>query len=235
MSTFREWLREAEINEVKKYDKVVKFIDKIKNISVKNFLFQRLRLKDKPTMGYKGGYGDTYIIKNGKRENSIDFIHYYNGVKLTSGYIQILFISGKNVIVFGSQGSTDYEFLRATDKESLKNAISDLQIVGKILLVLGTQEIKTYEGFVNNALDELNTNLNSKKEKKVVFEECVEYMYNAIKARKTNKLSFQISESDVRNYLDEYDGLTRVKTLDEFKNKVKDIDYYIMRIVNTDM
>lgn len=234
-NVFVEYLREAQSEEVIKYNKIKKLKAKIQNNKIVRFLNDNLSLNYHPK-DFSIPYKDTtYSIKK-LSDGEIDIIHYKNTVEITSGYIQLYNQDEPYSLIFSShKKSTDLSFVRAEDVKSIKSLSNDLKLLGDIFKVLEFSKLDIYDNFVNSSLKEMkDKNLKSKKAEKaekINFDECVDILYKNIQNSK-NKEAYLINHSDVRDFLNEYDGYVSVKNISEFKSKIKDLDHIIYLIRN---
>lgn len=229
-NAFREWLTEAQSPEIIKYNKIEKLKSKIQNKKIVKFLDNNLSLKYNPKE-YAYPYKiTTYGIKK-LSDSEITIIHYSNTVELTSGYIQLFNKTEKYCFIFSdSKKSTDPSFVRAEDNKAIKSLTNDLKLLGDIFKILEFNSLDIYDNFIKYSLKEIK-NKNIKNIEKIDFEECVDILYKNIQASK-NKEAYLINHSDVREFLDNYDGYMSVKNMTEFKSKIKDLDHIIHLIRN---
>lgn len=235
MKSFREWMNERELDEAQtpeviKYNKIKKLKSKIQDKKIVRFLDENLSLKYNPKE-FAQPYKDTsYSIKK-LSSNEIDIIHYSNTVELTSGYIQLDDESEPYCFIFSSgKKSTDLSFVKAEDDKTIKSLTNDLKILGDIFKVLEFNSLDIYDNFIKYALKEIR-NKNVKSIEKIDFEECVDILYKNISGSK-NKEAHLVNHSDVREFLDNYTGYMKVKNMEEFKSKIKDLDHIIYIIRN---
>lgn len=240
---FREWLIEVKSPELTKYNKIEKLKLKIKNKSIINFLNENLSLKYHPK-DYSAPYkkANSEIIKLSSKE--INFVYYSGTVQLTNGYMEIFENNDISLRIASNKRSSEMTFIYANTDDKFKTIKQDLKLLGDILVVLEFSKLDIYYKFVELFLEKSKPAKASKPKTSkrsqedsfggtmnIDFDDAVDILYKNITSSK-HKEAYLINHSDVREFLDDYNGYTAVKTVAEFKSKIKDLDHIIDKIRN---
>jgi hypothetical protein len=143
--------------------------------------------------------------------------------------MQIFEYSDICLLISDNKRSRDQTFTYATN-DKFKVLKQDLKILGNILVILEFSKLDIYYKFVDLFLEK------SKEDSlggttHIDFDDAVDILYKNITASK-HKEAYLINYSDAREFLKDYIEYAAVKTVSEFKSKIKDLDYIIDKIRN---